>query len=126
MRAPRFEKAKVTRLINTIGEDIEFKRSVLNEYNEATDEAVSIAKVKGVYRNTSAGYISVTSTEAASVRSSKVPMVLVLWDDSIKTIKQNDFVTIGERKLYVTGVENVGEWNLLAEVSLSEVITDGV
>lgn len=126
MKAPRFERAKVTRLINTAGQEYGFSRNKLNEYNEATEEAVSIAVVKGVYRNTSSGHISVTRTEAASVRIPKIPMILTLWDDNVKNIQQNDFTTINGRKMYVTGVENIGEWNLFAEISLSEVIAGGV
>lgn len=126
MKAPRFERAKVARLINTAGKEYGFSRNKLNEYNEATEEAVSIAVVKGVYRNTSSGHISITRTEAASVRIPKIPMIIALWDDNVKNIQQNDFTIINGRKMYVTGVENIGEWNLFAEISLSEVVAGGI
>lgn len=122
MKAPRFQRAKVARTINTLGDSYEFFRYKLDEFKEPTDEADSIAVVKGVYRNTSAGYISVTGTEAASVHSKTVPMILVLWDDNVKQIQQRDFVVINGKELLVTGVDNINGWNLFAEISLEEVL----
>jgi hypothetical protein len=54
-----------------------------------------------------------------------MPQILITYEDFVKyddvRIKVGDFVINNGRKLVVTGVFNVQEWNMLVDISLEEV-----
>lgn len=124
----KFEAYKLRRELKKVGREYEFERAVLNAFKEPTNESVVAGKLMGLYHEYTGGGmssgVSVTSSDAAQVRSKKTPMILCLYEDA-KFIKFGDVVKINSKKLKVTGVVNIQEWNIVADVSL-EVIDDVV
>lgn len=119
----KFEAYKLRRELKRIGREYEFERTVLNAFKEPTDESVVAGKLMGLYHEQNS-YVSATAGEATQTRTKKVPMILCLYEDA-KFIKFGDVVKINSKKLKVTGVVNIQEWNIIADVSL-EVIDDVV
>ena len=50
-------------------------------------------------------------------------MILCLYEDA-KFLKMDDFVKINSKTFKVTGIVNIQEWNIIADISL-EVIDNG-
>ena len=119
----KFEAYKIRRELKKVGTQYEFERPELNEFKEPTDKRLFAGKITGLYHEQN-GYIRVTTGEAAQFRSKKIPTILCLYEDA-KSLKINDETKINSKTYRVTGVLNIQEWNLIADVSL-EVIDDGV
>lgn len=119
----KFEAYKLRRELKRIGIEYEFKRAGLNSFKEPTNESVSAGKLTGLYHEQNSS-VSVATGETTQTRTKKVPMILCLYEDA-KTLKLGDIVEINSKKLKVTGVVNIQEWNIIADISL-EVIDDVV
>lgn len=124
----KFEAYKLRRELKRIGKEFEFERPKLNAFKEPTNETTPIAKLTGLYHEYNGGGmssgVSVAASDAAQVRSKKTPMILCLYEDA-KTLKLGDTVKINSKELKVTGVVNIQEWNIIADISL-EVVDDGI
>lgn len=120
MKAPKFELNKISRLIRVQGVEYNFQRRKLNEFNEPTEEAVSVAIVKGVFHQTTK-YISIDVADAASVQSKQVPFILALYNDA-KDLKQGDFTIINGIKYSVNGLTDIGNWNIAIDISLEATV----
>lgn len=119
----KFEAYKIRRELKKVGTEYKFKRAKLNDFKEPTDENELAGKLLGLYHEQNS-YVSVTVSDATQTRTKKVPMILCLYEDA-KTLKFGDIVEINSKKLKVTGIVNIQEWNIIADVSL-EVIDDGI
>lgn len=119
----KFEAYKVRRELKRSGTDYEFKRAKLNAFKESTKELELAGKLRGLYHEQSS-HVSVTTGETTQTRTKKVPMILCLYDDA-KSLKLGDVVKINSKELKVTGVTNIQEWNIIADISL-EVVDDGI
>lgn len=120
MKPPKFELNKISRLIRTSGVEYTFNRAKLNEFREPTTEEVSTTTVKGVFHETTS-HISVVSSDSSSVKSKQVPYILTLYD-AAKGLAQNDYVFINGKKYIVTGLVNIGNWNIVVDISLEAVV----
>lgn len=120
----KFEAYKVKREIRRSGIECLFYRNVLNEFNEPTDDKEEVGKLSGLYHESNSN-ISIVMGETTQTRSKKIPMILCLWDD-VKPIKllPGDFMILNGKTFKVTGVLNIQEWNIIADISL-EVVDDG-
>lgn len=119
MKPPKFELNKISRLIRTSGVEYTFNRAKLNEFREPTEE-VSITTVKGIFHETTS-HISVVSSDSSSVKSKQVPYILALYD-AAKDLAQTDYVFINGKKYIVTGLVNIGNWNIVVDISLEAVV----
>lgn len=119
----KFEAYKLRRELKKVGIVYEFKRAELNQFKEPTNESAIACRLTGLYHEQNS-YVSVTAGDATQTRSKKSPMILCLYEDA-KTLKLDDFIEMNSKKYKVTGVVNVQEWGIIADVSL-EVIDDGV
>lgn len=122
MVASKFQLNKVRRLINTQGQPFEFEREELNDFNEPTGEVVSRG-IQGLYHETSS-FISKTSSEATTTRSKPSPMILALWGDAAQ-LSPADVLFHNGKKYTVGGINNIAEANVIADISIEEVQTDG-
>lgn len=118
----KFEAYKLRRELKRIGKEYEFKRAVLNAYKEPTDDSVVAGKLIGLYHEQNS-YVSATTGETTRTRTKKVPMILCLFEDA-EFLKFGDIVKINSREFKVTGVTNIQEWNIIADISLE--VTDNV
>lgn len=119
----KFEAYKLRRELKRIGKEYEFKRAKLNKFKEPTSESVSAGKLMGLYHEQNS-HVSVTTGETTQTRTKKTPMILCLYEDA-KTLKLGDTVKINSKELKVTGIVNIQEWNIIADISL-EVVDDGI
>lgn len=115
MKAPKFERNKIQRLLNTSGVEYTFKRDIVDEFREATGTADSMTLV-GVYHETTQ-HVSVVGTDAASVQSKQTPYILTLYEYG-KDIKQGDYTFIDGVKYTVTGANDVNKWHIAVDISL--------
>lgn len=119
----KFEAYKICRELKKVGKEYEFKRAELNNFKEPTENQLFAGKLLGLYHEQN-GYVSVSTGETTQVRNKKIPMILCLYKDA-KFLKMDDIVKINSKTFKVTGVVNIQEWNIIADVSL-EVVDDGI
>lgn len=120
-----FEVYKLKRELKRSGKDYEFVRMVVNKFGEPSDEKESLGILRGIYHEQNQ-HISVTTGNTTQTRTKKVPAILCLYEDAASlTLKIGDRVRLNEKPMIVTGIVNIQEWNLIADVSL-EVVDDGV
>lgn len=122
MDALAFQLNKVRRLIHTQGKTFSFKRQETNDFGEPNGQTVSV-NVVGVYHETTS-FLSKTSTESTTIRQKPSPMILCLWEDAQKILHTDELFFNG--KTYKVGeVKNISEANIVGDISLEEVQTNG-
>lgn len=122
----KFEAAKLKKELKTSGINYEFKRLKVNDFGEpipGVDEVV--ATIKGLYHEQNSN-IQITTGDTTQVRTKKIPMVLCLYDDAaLAALRVGDVVKINNKTFKMTGVVNIQEWSIIADISL-EVVDNGV
>ena len=122
----KFEAAKLKRELKMSGINYEFKRLKVNDFGEpipGVDEVV--ATIKGLYHEQNSN-IQITTGDTTQVRTKKIPMVLCLYDDAaLAALRVGDVVKINNKTFKMTGVVNIQEWSIIADISL-EVVDNGV
>lgn len=119
----KFEAYKLRRELKRIGKEYEFKRAKLNDFKEPTKEEEFAGKLLGLYHEQSSN-VSITTGDTTQTRTKKIPMILCLYEDAT-FLKIGDKIKINSKTFKVTGVVNIQEWNIIADISL-EVIDDGI
>lgn len=120
----KFEAYKINREIKKSGIVYEFKRSKVNEFNEPTDEFEVIGELKGIYHEQNSS-VQIIMGDTTQTRTKKIPMILCLYDDAANLLlKVDDIIKINGKVLKVTGITNIQEWNIIADISL-EVVDNG-
>lgn len=123
MISTKFEAYKVRRELKKAGIKLLFKRLKKNDFKEPTDEIEASMSLTGLYHEQN-NYISVKTGDTTQTRPKKTPMVLCLYEEA-KSLKVEDVVEINSKKFKVTGIANIQEWNIIADISL-EVIDNGI
>ena len=119
----KFEAYKVRRELKKVGKEFEFKRAKLNDFKEPTKDSEVAGKLRGLYHEQNSS-VSISTGDTTQTRNKKIPMILCLYEDAA-FLKIGDIVKFNSKTLKVTGVINVQERNIVADVSL-EVIDDGI
>ena len=119
----KFEAYKLRRELKRVGREYEFKRAKLNAFKEPTADDEPVGKLLGLYHEQNAS-ISISTGDTTRTRTKKVPMILCLYEDA-RALNVKDLVVINSKKYKVTGIVNIQEWNIIADISL-EVIDDVV
>lgn len=117
-----FQLNKVRRIINTQGKFFSFSRAGKDEFGEPNGQTDSVT-IRGVYHETTK-YISKSATEATTIRQKASPMILCLWEEAQMLVHTDELTFNGH--LYKVGeVKNLSEANIIGDISLEEVQTDG-
>lgn len=117
----QFEAYKIKRELKRSGIDYEFKRSDMNDFGEPVGELVLVGTIKGLYHEQN-GSIQITTGDTTQVRTKKIPMILCLYEDTARLVlKVGDELKINNKTLKVTGIVNIQEWNIIADISLEVV-----
>lgn len=117
----QFEAYKIKRELKRSGTNYEFKRAGLNDFGEPNNGLVTVGTIKGLYHEQNSN-IQITTGDTTQVRTKKIPMILCLYDDAASLALQvGDQLEINSKTLKVTGVVNVQEWNIVADISLEVV-----
>lgn len=121
----KFEAAKLKKELKTSGINYEFKRLKVNDFGEPIGDGEVVTTIKGLYHEQNSN-VQITTGETTQIRTKKIPMILCLYDDAaLVALKVGDVVKINSKTFKVTGVVNIQEWNIIADISL-EVVDDGV
>ena len=117
----QFEAYKIKRELKRSGIDYEFKRSVVNDFGEPVGESIVVGTIRGLYHEQNSS-VQVTTGDTTQVRTKKIPMILCLYEDAASLVLQvGDELKINNKTLKVTGVVNIQEWNIIADISLEVV-----
>lgn len=119
----KFEAYKIRRELKRIGRVFVFERMKRNEFKELTDEPESSFSLIGLYHEQNS-HISVNVGETTQTRSKKIPSIICLYEDA-KLLKTEDIVKMNSKKFKVTGIINIQEWDIVADISL-EVFDNGI
>lgn len=115
----KFERNKLEKEIQRTKTTYEFYRPKYNDYGEPIEDGKVLATTLRAIYHEKNEYIKVTIADAAQYRTKKVPMLLCLYEEC--EVKIDDEVEINGVKHRVTGIVNIQEWNIIADISL-EVI----
>lgn len=119
-----FEAYKVKRELKRSGIDYEFKRQKSNKYGEPIpDESEVVGTVRGLYHEESM-HVSIQTGDTTQYRSKKVPNILCLYEDTA-FLQVGDKVSMNGKVMEVTGITNIQEWSIIADISL-EVVDNNV
>lgn len=120
-----FEVYKLKRELKRSGNDYEFVRAVVNKFGEPSSEEMVLGTLRGLYHENNE-HIAVMMTDTTQVRTKKIPNILCLYEDVASlALVVGDKVKLNGKTMKVTGVVNIQEWSLIADVSL-EVVDNGV
>lgn len=121
----KFETYKLRRELKRSGIDYKFLRAVPNKFGEPSDKYEEVGVIRGLYHEQN-GHIQVTTGDTTQVRTKKIPTILCLYDDTTPLKLQTGDVTVINGKTYsVTGIVDVQNWNVFADISL-EVFDNGI
>lgn len=121
----QFEAYKIKREIKRSGIDYEFKRLGLNDFGEPDDEESLVGNLKGLYHEENS-YIQLMTGDTTQTRTKKIPKILCLYEDAASlALKIGDLLHINQKVFKVTGVTNIQEWSIIADISL-EVVDNGI
>ena len=127
-----FAASKIQRELKRSGKDYDFFRLAKNAFGEpAGTNGEKIGTILGLYHEVN-NFANVSTSEAGQVRKvvgltgqKKQSMLLCLYESVNGCgLKFGDYTEINGRRFKVTGVVNVQEWNVIADISL-EVVADG-
>ena len=117
----QFEAYKIKRELKRSGIDYEFKRFGVNDFGEPVGEPAVVGTIRGLYHEQNSS-VQVTTGDTTQVRTKKIPMILCLYEDAASLVLQvGDELKINNKTLKVTGVVNIQEWNIIADISLEVV-----
>lgn len=120
MQYALFMKNKVSRQIAINGSYFSFTHETEDKYHNSTGSTT--IELKGIYHQ-STSYQSKTSAEGSVTSSKPSPMILCLYEDGSK-ISKGDSITVNDKSMFVTGVEDVQQLHVISHISL-EVIDNG-
>lgn len=119
-----FEVYKLKRELLRSGIEVKVKRRKVNMFGEPSEAPEVIGFLQGLYHEQNSN-IQITTSDAIQIRTKKIPMILCLfYEIECLSIKPGDFIIMNGKEFKVTGIVNIQEWNLIADVSL-EVVDDG-
>lgn len=121
----KFEAFKIKNELKRSGVEYNFKRQSKNDFGEPVKGGRKFTTIKGIYHEQNSN-VQITTGDTTQIRTKKIPMILCLYDDAVLHALQVGDITIINKKVFkVTGVVNVQEWSIIADISL-EVVDSGV
>lgn len=96
-------------------------RQSKNIYGEKIEEPKEVAQIKGIYHNGASNHIEVKTSEAGSIIEKNSPYILTSWKE-VENVQLDDQIPINDRYYKITGKTNLGELNILGEISLEVVL----
>ena len=115
MQTPLFLKDKISRLLKTNGMEYTFTLMCEDEYKQPKEGEV--VTIKGIYHEANS-FITVTASDSASVQRKKSPMIRTLFNEEVEKLKQGDKVLINSVPYKVSGVLDIQNYGVAADISL--------
>ena len=120
MNGEAFQLNKLRRLIRTQGKQFLVEKPSFDKFNEP-DGNTEVVSITGVFHELT-GYKSKKTDDATSISKRTSPMVLILWED-VSLFNGDATVKFNNKPYRVCTIKNLGECNLVADISLEEVLT---
>ncbi len=120
----QFEAYKIKRELKRSGIQYDFKRFKRNNVGEPdmNAEPDDVGTLNGLYHEQNSN-IEITTGDTTQIRTKKIPSILCLYEDVASlNLLVGDFVEFNNKTYKVTGVVNIQEWNIIADISLE--VTD--
>lgn len=118
-----FELHKVEREIKVHGDDYTVNRNELDEYGEATGNSKKVCDVRGLF-HISKGFVSRSTGDATTTHATGNPMLLCVFDET-EQIQCGDWLEINGARYNITDKNNLSEQNIVIDMSLERVLSDG-
>lgn len=119
MKASNFLLHRLQVQLNMRGIEYVFSRQASDKFGQPLDDVKEQIKLNGIYHESNS-YIQTTGSDATVIRTEKSPMILCLFEDGNK-VKQGDVITIEGKMFKVSGVLNIQNYSIVADISLEEV-----
>lgn len=127
MNPPLLQLNKLKQAISWRGADYVFKRVILDEFKEATEDTELIATVRGIYCEKHYNVIQLVAESATSANKNQ-PQIISLLDESTKSLAINDLVEvpIGSGQFYKVAapIEDIGNLGYFAMIVLEARIDE--
>lgn len=120
MKASNFLLHRLQVQLNMRGIEYVFSRQALDKFGQPIEGDNDENVIVGIYHESNS-YIQMTGGNATVIRTRKSPMILCLFADGDK-IKQGDRIVINEKTYKVSGVLDVQNYHIAADISLEEVL----
>lgn len=120
MNNVEFQLHKAKTAIRRFGISCKFQRDNLNAYKEPDGTSYTVTVLTGIWHE-SQSYITTTKSEASTTRSKPSIQIMALWADA-SPILQGDYMEVAGVRYNVTGVHNVENAGVVADISLEVVI----
>lgn len=117
-----FDISKVSRAIDTHGQNFVFTRSGKDDYGQPSHETTQI-EIKGLFHQTR-GYITKNTSDGTVSRSKPQPQIMTLVTPNSSAILPKDKLVYCGKTYTVTGVDDIGNLGVALDISL-ELIDDG-
>lgn len=121
-----FEAYKIRRELIRSDTRYTILRDAKNQFKELVEEGNPevVCSFLGLYHEQN-GYIQLRTGDTTQTRTKKIPFILCLFEDiKCNKIDINDYVIINGKRYNVTGVIDVQNWGIVADISL-EVVDNG-
>ena len=120
MKASNFLLHRLQVQLNMRGIEYVFSRQALDKFGQPIEGDDDENAIVGIYHESNS-YIQMTGGNATVIRTRKSPMILCLFTDGDK-IKQGDRIVINEKTYKVSGVLDIQNYHVAADISLEEVL----
>ena len=120
IRGLSFELHKVEREIKMHGDTFEIHRDILDDYGEVTGNSEKVCETRGLF-HISKGFVSRSTTDGTTTHAVGSPMLLCLFDET-EQMQSGDWLKVNVARYNITDLTNVGEQNIVGDMSLERVI----
>ena len=123
IRGLSFELHKVEREIKMHGDTFEIHRDILDDYGEVTGNSEKVCETRGLF-HISKGFVSRSTIDATTTHATGNPMLLCLFSET-EQVRSGDWLELNGARYNITDVSNVSEQNIVADMSLERMLSDG-
>lgn len=122
----KFEAFKLKKLLLVNGINFNFKRRVLNDYNEFDQEKEleDIVVIKGIYHEQTVT-TQIASDEGSQFRTEKTPMILCEYNEKLDLLNAKDLIFYNNHWYELQGIANLSNFNIIADIALRVVDLGG-
>lgn len=116
------EQKAVEREITRNGSTYTVRRNKMDKYGEPTQEVEEVTALRGLF-HISKGFVTKSTSDGSQTKTKGQPMILALFEEC-ETIQNGDFVIINGNTYKITDINNIEEYNIIADISLEVVLND--
>ncbi|MEY8296435.1 MAG: hypothetical protein ACLRJC_00595 [Emergencia timonensis] len=112
---------RLLQAINWQGSVYSFQKPGVNVYGEKTDDIDRKVMIRGLFHNGSSEHVKLTVSDGGTVIEKNTPYIMTAWVNA-ERLQLDDQVIINGRAFKVTGRTNIGEYNIVGEISLEVIL----